>query len=68
MMLVNSVYVSVSEGFADLTNAAGSFQAGAGTSAIVKLTGTLASIISGAALPPQVADAFCQLNSLIIAA
>ena len=57
-MLVNSVYVSISEGFADLTNAAGSFQAGAGKSAIVKLADTLANFISGAALPPQVAATF----------
>ena len=60
--------MSISEGFADLTNAAGSFQAGAGTSAIVKLTGKLASFISGTALPPQVAATFYQLNSMIIAA
>ena len=67
-MSVNPVYVSISEGFVDLAIAAGSFQAGVGTPAIVKLTGTLASFISGAALPPQVAATFHQLNSVVIAA
>ena len=60
--------MSISEGFVDLAIAAGSFQAGVGTSAIVRLTGTLAIFISGAALPPQVAATFHQLNSVVIAA
>ena len=68
VMLVNPVYVSVSEGVVDLTNAAGSFQAGAGTSAIVNSADTLASSISVTALPPQVAATFQQLNSVVIAA
>ena len=58
VMLVNPVYVSVSEGFVELTNADGSFQAGAGTSVIVKLAHTLSRFISGTELPPQVASTF----------
>ena len=61
-------FISVSEGFVDLTNTAGSFQAGAGTSAIVNSADTLASFISATALPPQVAAIFQQLNSVVIAA
>ena len=68
VMLVNPVYVSVTEGFVDLTNAAGSFQAGAGTSAIVNSGDTLASFISATALPPQFAATFQQLNSVVITA
>ena len=67
-MLVNYVYVSISEGFADLTNAAGSFQAGPGTFAIINSADTLASFISGNALPPQVAATFQQLNNVAITA
>ena len=67
-MLVNSVYVSVSEGLVDLTNAAGSFQAGPGTFAILNSADTLASFISGTALPPQVAATFQQVNNVAITA
>jgi len=66
--LVNPAYLSVLSGSIGVTNAAGAVAFGAGTTATVASTTTLATSIAASALPASVAASFKQLSSIAISA
>lgn len=66
--VVNPAYLSVLSGAISATNAAGTVTFGAGTTATVSSSTTIATTIPASALPSQVAAAFNQMSSIVITA